>query len=201
MRIFLFVLMLSCPACADEAVDLCATNPAYSRGVMLAIVQEQLARDHDAALDADTPDKLADQAVAQGIGECAAEMRADPSIAVALSGVGSKDRAVAWDAYNTACADHRASRGACIRAEIGAADALKRMVSRDNPPGARSLVQMCQLVMKEDPAMVEWRVCVDTALSVHATPETVDACKIRVDYHVAKTGADAGLVVSKCLKG
>jgi hypothetical protein len=200
MRFMVCVLLLSGPAFADEAVELCSTNPAFSRGVMLEIVQEQLARDHDPALDADTPDKLADQAVAQGISECAAEMRADPSIPAAFAGLSGKDREVAWDAYNTACADHRSSKGACIQAEIGAADALKRMVSRNTPPGARSLVQTCQLVMKDDPAMVEWRICVDTALAVHASPAVVETCKVRVNYHVAKTGADAGRVVAACLK-
>jgi len=195
------LLLLSVPAWADEAVNLCATNPAYSPKVMLSIVRAQLARDHDPALDADSPEVLADKAVAQGINECAADMRADPGSAAAIAGLSLADRSVAWDAYNVGCADHKASRGACIQAEVGAAAALKRMVARNSPAGARALALTCELVMTEDPQMVEWRSCVDAGLAVHAAPEVVEHCKVRVNYHVAKTGAEAGRIVSDCLKG
>lgn len=202
MKLFLAAcLLLSCAASADEAVTLCAGNPAFSRKVMVSIVQAQLGRDHDPALDADTPEVLVDKAVAQGINECAAEVRVDASLATALSGLTEADRTVAWDAYNTACSDHRASKGACIRSEIGAADALRRMVARNTPPGAKSVVQTCQLVMQDDPAMAEWRMCVDEALAVRPSVEAVERCKIAVNYHVAKTGAEAGRVVAGCLKG
>ncbi len=194
------LLLLAPPALAGEAETLCATNPAYSEHVMLAVVQTQLQHDHDPALDADTPEHLADAAVAQGIAECAADLRANPSIATALQATPEADRSVAWDAYNTACADHKASKSACIQAEVGAADALKRMIVKNQPPTAKALAQTCQLVMKEDPAMVEWRSCVDQALPLNASRDLVERCKVRVNYHVATTGAEAAQVINACLK-
>ena len=196
----LFGLLWAAPAAAGEAETLCARNPAYTNAIMLAIVREQLSRDHDPALDADTPEKLAQQATAQGISECAAEVRADPSIAIALSGLAEADQSVAWDAYNTACADHRASRGECITAEVGAARALKRMMAANSPPGARTLVQACALVMQTDPAMAEWRSCVDRTLAVHASEDAAKRCKLSASWHVAKTGSEAGRVIAQCLQ-
>ncbi len=193
-------LLWAAPALAGEAETLCARNPAYTPAIMLAIVREQLSRDHDPALDADTPEHLAEQATAQGIAECAAEVRADPSIAAALSGLAEADQSVGWDAYNTACADHRASRGQCITAEVGAARALKRMMAANTPPGARTLVQACALVLQTDPAMAEWRSCVDQTLAVHASEDAAKRCKLSASWHVAKTGADAGRVIAECLR-
>lgn len=194
------LLLITSPALAGEAETLCATNPAYSQHVMLTIVQTQLQHDHDPALDADTPEKLADAAVAQGISDCAAELRADPSIATALQNAPETDRSVAWDAYNTACSDRKTSKGACIQAEVGAADALKRMIIKNQPPAAKALAQTCQLVMKEDPAMVEWRSCVDQGLALNPSRDLVERCKVRVNYHVATTGAEAGQLIAACLK-
>ncbi len=187
------------PALAGEAETLCAGNPAYSSRVMLAVVQSQLRQDHDAALDAEPPETLANKAVAQGIAECAADMRADPTLSQAFAGLGRGDREVAWDAYNTACADHKGSRGACIAAEVGSARALKLMMKTNAPPGAASLVQTCELVMQTDPAMAEWRQCVDRALAVHASEAMAKRCKLSANWHVAKTGSEAGEVVAHCL--
>ena len=198
MRIVLACL-LATPAFAGNLETLCAANPAFSPKIMLAIVQSQLQHDHDPALDADTPDNMAQKASAQGISECAADMRADPSIAPSLSGLAGADVQVGWDAYNTACSDRRTGRGACITAEIGAARALKRMMATNSPPGAKALVQTCELVMQGDPAMAEWRQCVDQALAVHPTEAAARQCKVSASWHVAKTGAEAARVVTQCL--
>ncbi len=201
MKFVILGLLFAGPAFAGAAEDLCARNPAFSASVMLAIVRAQLQRDHDPALDADTPEKLADQAVVQGITECAAEVRADPSIAAALSGLGAADTSVGWDAYNTACSDRKVNKGACITAEVGSAQALKRMMATDSPAGAKTLVQTCALVMASDPAMAEWRQCVDLALAAHASADRAKQCKISVSWHVAKTGAEAGRILAGCLGG
>jgi hypothetical protein len=193
-------LLYAAPALAGAAEALCAKNPAYAPSIMLAIVREQLARDHDPSLDADTPEVLADKATAQGVAECAAEMRADPSIAPALSGLNEADQSVGWDAYNTACADHHASKGQCISAEVGAAHALKRMMASNTPPGARTLVQACALVMQTDPAMAEWRQCVDQTLAVHASEDAAKRCKLSANWHVARSGSDAGRALAACLQ-
>ena len=185
---------------AGEAETLCARNPAYANAIMLAIVREQLSRDHDPALDADTPEKLAQQATAQGIAECAAQVHADPSVAAALSGLSEADQSVAWDAYNTACADRHTSRGQCITAEVAATRALKHMMASNTPPGARTLAQACALVMQTDPAMAEWRSCVDQTLAVHASEDAARRCKLSASWHVAKTGTDAGRVIAECLR-
>ena len=198
--LILLGLLGASPALAGEAETLCARNPAFSNAIMLAIVREQLARDHDPALDTDTPEKLAQQATAQGIAECAAEVRADPSIAVALTGLADGDQSVAWDAYNTACADHHASRGQCITAEVGAARALKHMMATNTPPGVKTLVQACALVMQTDPAMAEWRSCVDQSLAVHASEDAAKRCKLSASWHTARTGEEAGRVIAACLR-
>jgi hypothetical protein len=75
------------------------------------------------------------------------------------------------------------------------------MAQANQPPGARALVQACQLAMKSDLAMVEWRLCVDQGLAVHATPGKAALCKVSVNWHVAKTGAEAGAAVAACLRG
>ena len=199
-HLFLFGLLCAHPALAGEAEALCAKNPAYAPRIMLAIVREQLARDHDPALDADTPEAMAAKASAQGIAECAAEMRADPSIVPVLSSLPQADQSVGWDAYNTACSDHRASKGQCIAAEVAADHALKHMMATNAPPGAKALVQACALVMQTDPAMAEWRQCVDQALAVHASEDAARRCKVSANWHVAKTGSEAGQVLAKCLR-
>ena len=193
-------LLCASPALAGEAEDLCAKNPAYAPRIMLAIVREQLARDHDPALDADTPETLAEEASAQGIAECAAEMRADPSIVPALAGLSEADQTVGWDAYNTACSDHHASKGQCITAEVTADHALKHMMATNSPPGAKALIQACALVMQTDPAIAEWRQCVDQALAVHASEDAAKRCKLSANWHVAKTGSQAGSVLAQCLR-
>ncbi len=199
MRIILACLFAT-PALAGNLETLCAANPAFSPKIMLAIVQSQLQHDHDPALDADTPENMAQKAAAQGIAECAADMRADPSIAPSLSGLTGADVQVGWDAYNTACSDRRTARGACITAEVGAARALKRMMATNSPPGAKALVQTCELVMLSDPAMAEWRECVDQALALHPTEQAARQCKVSAAWHVAKTGAEAARVVTQCLR-
>jgi hypothetical protein len=201
MKVLILLACLSATrALGSEAETLCASNPAFSSTVMLSVVQSQLAHDHDAALDADTPENLARQAAAQGIAECAADIRADPSIATAFAGVDGRDRETGWDAYNTACADRKTARGACITAEIGAYRALRHMMTTDTPPGAKALVQTCELVMQSDPAMAEWRACVDHALAVHASADAARRCKVSASWHVARTGAEAGQVVAECLR-
>ncbi len=200
MRIALLTCLLATPAFAGSLESLCAANPAFSPKIMLAIVQSQLQHDHDPALDADTPEALAQKASAQGISECAGEMRADPSIAPSLSGLTGADVQVGWDAYNTACADRRTGRGACITAEVGAARALKRMMATNTPPGAKALVQTCELVMQGDPAMAEWRECVDQALAAHPTEAAARQCKVSASWHVARTGVEAARVVTQCLR-
>jgi hypothetical protein len=198
----LLVLLLAAgPALADPAESLCATNPAFSPDIMLKVVLVQLQGEHDPALDADTPEHIASQAVTQGIGECADEVRSDPSIAAALNGLKGPDLQAGWDAYNTACADHKTSRGACMSAEVGASKALKDMTAHDRPAGAKTLVQTCELVMKSTPGLAEWRECVDQGLAAHASESAAQRCKMSATWHVAKTGAEAGGIISACLRG
>jgi hypothetical protein len=75
------------------------------------------------------------------------------------------------------------------------------MAQKDQPPGAKALVQACQLVLTSDLAMSEWRLCVDQGLAVHASPAKAAQCKTSVTWHVAKTGAAAGNEVAACLRG
>ena len=201
MKTLLALCLLATPALADEASNICRGNPAYSQSVMLAVIREQLEHDHDPGLDADTPEKLASQAVEQGVSECAADLRSDPVLETSLSGLSKDDSSIAWDAYNTACADHKTSKGVCVRAELGSAKALKRLMGKGAPPGSKTLVQACQLVLAEDPAMVEWRSCVDQALAVRPTQDRAQQCKLSANWHVAKTGAEAGALLVACLKG
>ncbi len=200
LRTAFALTLLATPALAGEAETICATNPAYSQSIMLTIVQSQLQRDHDAALDTDTPEHLATRAVAQGIAECAVQVRADPSIAAAFAGLDKHDLSVAWDAYNTVCADHKASRGACITAELDAAKAIKHLMSAGSSPVAKTLVQACELVLQPDPAMADWRQCVDVSLALHPTPERAAQCKLSANWHAAKTGAEAGASLGACLR-
>jgi hypothetical protein len=188
-------------AWADPAESLCAQNPAFAPSLMEKIIRAQLEADHDPALEADTPEHVAQQASAQGIGECAAEVRRDPSIAAAFNAAGPSNAEVAWDAFNTACADHKTSRGACITAEVQSSKALKQLISTDQPDGAKALVQTCELVMQTDPPLAEWRECVDQALAVHAPGSAARRCKLAATWHVAKTGAEAGGIVAACLRG
>jgi hypothetical protein len=199
--LILLGLLWSAPALADSAEVLCDSNPAFSTDVMLRVVLTQLQGEHDASLDADTPENIAKQARTQGIAECSAEVRRDPSIATALTGLSGADLEAGWDAFNTACASHTASRGACISAEISSNKALKQMVATDRPDGAKTLVQACELVMQPDPGLAEWRECVDQALAVHASSGAAKRCKLSATWHVAKTGAEAGALLSACLRG
>jgi hypothetical protein len=201
---FLFIgvcLLAATSAWADPAEELCAQNPAFAPALMEKIIRAQLETDHDPALDADTPDHVAQQASAQGIRECAADIRQDPSIAAAFTAAGPANAQVAWDAFNTACADHKTSRGACITAEVQSNLALKRMIATDQPDGAKALVQTCELVMQTDPPLADWRECVDQALAVHASGAAARHCKLAATWHVAKTGAEAGALVAACLRG
>ena len=207
MRSTLFFLLLAgtlhAPAAHAQSAALmatCATNPAYAPDVMRSVLNAQLQKDHDDALEAEPPAQMANEAAALGIKDCTADLAAHPAIAQVLAGLTLMDQQVAWDAYNTSCSDHGATKAACMRAEIDSAQTLRRMSRTDNPLGSRTLVATCQLVLTSDFAMVEWRMCVDTGLAVHATPAREAACKTSVNWHVAKTGAQAGAIVAACLK-
>ena len=199
------LLAIAAPPAACAAAPLtpetvCASNPAYSASVMLGIVQEELTKDHDASLDQEAPDKLAAEAATQGISDCAMEMRSDQATYQSIAGLTGPDLFVGWDAYNTSCADRKGTKGACIHAEVAAARALKHMATTNQPPGSKALVQTCELVMKTNPAMSEWRECVDHALAVHAPEPVAVKCKMSVSWHTAKTGMEAGRAVADCLK-
>lgn len=205
MRFLCALVLFACTAARAAPPDaesmLCATNPAYSLQVMQSVVNAQLARDHDPSLDDAPPDQIARQAVQQGIIDCAKEMQRDPALYRVLSGLAFDERAIGWDAYNTACDDRHQSKGDCVMAEVGASRALKRMVASNNPAGSRALVQACQLVMRGTPPMTDWRECVDAGLATHAAPARAEACKLSVQWHVAKTGAEAGRLLGACLRG
>jgi hypothetical protein len=196
------LVLAGTPACRaqdDAATALCRTNPAYSIDVMRSVLEAQLQKDHDPALDAEPPAQMAAEAAEQGVKDCATDLRANTPIYQALSGLTASEQQVGWDAYNTACSDRSGSKADCIRAEVGAVRALKHMVATDQPPGAKTLVETCELVLQTDPAMSEWRECVDTALLVHADTGRVTQCKTSVAWHVAKTGAQAGAILKACL--
>jgi hypothetical protein len=186
---------------SDAQTQLCATNPAYSLSIMQSIIEAQLQKDHDPSLDAAPPEQLAQQALDQGIGECATALRRDPDLTSALASLRGGDVDIGWDAYNTACDDRSRTKGDCIRAEVGAAHALKHMIATDQPPGAKTLVQTCQLVLQTDPTMTAWRQCVDLSLAAHPTNADAKRCKLSVTWHSAKTGAEAGALVAQCLRG
>lgn len=188
------------PLINDAATALCRTNPAYSQSVMRAVLDAQLSKDHDPALDAEPPDQMAQEAADQGIADCATELRQQPAIRKALTGLSLEDQQVGWDAYNTTCDDRKATKAECIRGEIGAAQALRHMARTNTPPGGTALVQACQLVLKQDLAMSEWRLCVDQGLAVHASPDAARRCKTDVAWHVAATGAQAGAILAACLR-
>ncbi len=204
MRFYALLLLLLPGLAHAQAADpqslLCATNPAFTPAIMESIIEAQLQKDHDPSLDAAPPEELAQQAVRQGVDECAAGLRKDPDLMAALSSLKGADVDTGWDAYNTACDDRSISKGACVRAEVGAAHALKHMVTSDQPPGAKILVQTCQLVLQTDPTMVAWRECVDLGLAVHASNGDAKRCKLSVTWHAAKTGTEAGAIVSQCLR-
>lgn len=206
-KTILTALLLVAGAAIAQAAEplpretLCASNPAFSASIMLTIVQTELQKDHDPSLDAEAPEKLAQDAAAQGITDCASELEKDPATYQALLSLQGADRTIGWDAYNTACADRKSSKGDCIRNEVGAEHALRHMSTTDSPAGAKTLVQTCALVLQTDPVMTEWRECVDQALAVHAPEASAYRCKLSVGWHSAKTGAQAGRTVSQCLKG
>ena len=200
-RLVLLLSLFASAANAQNAViQLCATNPAYGQDVMRSVLEAQLAKDHDPALDAEPPEQMAAETAQLGIKQCAADLTAHPAIIQAMTGLNSTDMQVAWDAYNTSCDDHKASKAECVKAEVGSAQALRHMSRSDNPPGSKALVQACQLVMTSDLAMVEWRICVDKGLAVHAAPDKAARCKTSVNWHVARTGAAAGDEVAACLR-
>jgi len=204
MRFSIFLAAIVClgavPAWAQDAASaLCSSNPAYSATVMRSVLEAQLEKDHDPALDAEPPEQMAAEASAQGIKDCATELQRDQPLDQVLAGLSGADLQVGWDAYNTACADHTGSKAACVKAEVGSVRALKRMMATNDPPGSKALVETCELVLKTDPAMTDWRECVDTALSVHATAAVAAKCKTAVPWHTAKSGAQAGALVSACL--
>jgi D-alanyl-D-alanine carboxypeptidase len=202
MKILVFLVLLAAgPAWAETADSLCSSNPAFAPDVMLRVVQVELQGDHDPSLDADTPEHIASQASTQGIAECAAEVRTDPSIASALGAMKGADLQAGWDAYNTVCTDKRVSRGACISAEVNAGKALKQMTKDDEPAGAKTLVQTCTLVMKADRGNAEWKQCVDMGLAVRASGSAAKRCKMSATWHVAETGAQAGEIIANCLRG
>jgi hypothetical protein len=198
----LMLLLPAIPAAAqpNAVVQLCATNPAYSQDVMRSVLDAQLQRDHDPALDSKPPEEMAAETAQLGIQDCAKDLTANPGIIQALTGLSQTDMQVAWDAYNTNCDDRRASKAECMKAEVGSAQALRHMVKTDQPDGARALVQACQLVLVSDLAMTEWRLCVDQGLAVHAPPAKAAQCKTSVNWHVAKTGQQAGAEVASCLR-
>jgi hypothetical protein len=205
MRVSIFLAVIvglgAGQAWAQDAVSvLCSSNPAYSATVMRSVLEAQLEKDHDPALDAEAPEQMAAEASAQGIKDCAAELQRDQKLNQALAALTGADLQVGWDAYNTACADRTGSKAACVKAEVGSVRALKRMMATNDPPGAKALVETCELVLKTDPAMTDWRECVDTALSVHAPAAVAAKCKIAVPWHTAKSGAEAGTLVSACLR-
>jgi hypothetical protein len=185
----------------DQAATLCRGNPAYALNVITSILAAQLQRDHDPALDAEPPDKMAAEAVEQGVKDCADTLRRDPETAQVLASLSGNDQQLAWDAFNTNCADHVASRAACVRAEVASVHALKRMTARDEPPGAKTLVEACELVLKPDPAIAEWRECVDLGLAAHADRGAAKRCKTSVPWHVTGSGAEAGHTLAACLAG
>jgi hypothetical protein len=183
----------------DSAVTLCRSNPAYALNVIQQIVAAQLERDHDPALDTEPPDQMAASAVELGVKECADVLHKDAPTQQALLSFSGSDQQVAWDAFNTSCSDHVASRAACIRAEVGSVHALKHMTARDDPPGSKALVEACELVLKPDPAMADWRECVDDALAAHADRAAANRCKTNVPWHITTSGADAGHTLASCL--
>jgi hypothetical protein len=188
------------PAAAeDAAATLCRSNPAYGVDVMRGVLEAQLEKDHDPALDEQPPAQMAVEASEQGIKECGADLAAHPAIFQALVMLRGTDLEVGWDAYNTACADRAASKADCIKAEVGSVRALKKMMATNTPPGSKALVETCELVLQSEPAMADWRECVDLALAAHAAPERAVTCKTNVPWHVAKTGAQAGKILAACL--
>jgi hypothetical protein len=199
-RVLVLSLLAGAAHAQDAVTRLCATNPAYGQDVMRSVLDAQLARDHDPALDTEPPDQMAAETAQLGIKQCAADLSTHPAIIQVFNRLQPIDLQVAWDAYNTTCDDHKTTKAECMRAEVDSAQALRRMAHTNNPPGATALVQACQLVMTSDLAMVEWRICVDKGLAVHATPAKAAQCKTSVNWHVAKTGEAAGNEVAACLR-
>ncbi len=207
MKRLMLALLLLAPNAAlaagspmDTLSALCRTNPANSPNVMRAIVEAQLAQDHDPSLDSETPSDLAAAAVTAGVEDCAHDLAADTAATTAIAGAGPL-QAIAWDAWNTTCADRKPSRGDCINAELGAAKAIRHMSATDQPPGSKAIAETCELLMQPDPALAEWRECIDIGLSAKAPPEDAKRCKLAVTWHSTKSGADAGAALGACLKG
>ena len=186
---------------ADPQSLICATNPAYSLTIMRTVIDEELAKEnHDPSLDNEPPDRIAVESMDQGIGECATALRQDPDLMAELSSLKGADVDYGWDAFNTACDGHAQTKGNCIRAEVGAARALKHMSSTNLPPGARTIVESCQLILKSEPTMANWRECVDLGLAAQAPPAAAKRCKLSVNWHMSSNGKEAGDELAACLK-
>src|ERR1700760_2460144 len=135
------LVLAAAGARAESAqATLCRGNPALSPSIMKSVVAQQMQRDHDPSLDDESPDKLADEAVEQGVEDCAKDLSADPILYGELLGLPAGDRPIAWDAYNSACANSPAgSKGNCVKAEVDSQQALRLMVALNRPPGARGI--------------------------------------------------------------
>ena len=195
------ILMLAGSAQAeDAATSLCRLNPAYAVGTMRAVIDEELKTAHDPSLDETPPDQLAQQASDQGVADCGKELAANKPLYDVLAALTPDRQVIGWDAFNVACANHSTSKADCVRAEVSSDAALRRMGSSNHPPGAKALIETCQLVLPPTVAMAEWRACVDTALLEHSPEEIVDGCKTGVPWHSAATGAEAGKLIVACLR-
>jgi hypothetical protein len=183
----------------DAVTTLCRSNPAYGVDVMRGVLEAQLQKDHDPALDDQPPAQMAVEASEQGIKDCAAELQSHLAISQALLPLRGAELEVGWDAYNTACTDRAGSKADCIKAEVGSVRALKRMMATNQPPGAKTLVETCELVLVSEPSMADWRECVDLGLAAHAAEDRAVHCKTIVPWHGAKTGTEAGKIVAACL--
>jgi hypothetical protein len=182
-----------------ELRTFCAGDPAFRPDAVRAVIGQELAREHDPALDDQTPEQILEGTISTGITECVRTLHRDPSIYAAIDLPDPIDRSIAWDAYNSACGDRVAARGACIVAEVAAQHALKRMSTRNVPPGARALVQACELVLVPQPPLAEWRECVDMGLANRAPPARAEACKLKLPWHTAHSGKEAGQLVQACI--
>ena len=199
MILGLFLVATSVAWGEDAATILCRSNPAYGVDIMRGVLEAQLQKDHDPALDAQPPAQMAVEASEQGIKDCAAELQAHPAIFQALVTLSGSELEVGWDAYNSACGDRGGSKADCIKSEVGSVRALKRMIATDTPPGAKTLVETCELVLQSEPSMADWRECVDLGLAAHAAADRATRCKTIVPWHGARTGAEAGKIVAACL--
>ena len=61
-------------------------------------------------------------------------------------------------------------------------------------------MEACQLMLKSDPTMANWRECVDLGLAAHALPSEAKRCKLSVNWHMSSSGKEAGDELAACLK-